>query len=63
MLKVKQGGIPPFPTLFGMKGVIEERLLKGEMVAFNAGMTTRSIIMKTQVLPTKDCIMADICES
>lgn len=62
IIKVKQGGIPPFPFLFNMKGVMDERVTKKESVAFNAGMTTRSVVMRGKDLPTGDCVLADICE-
>lgn len=61
-LHVRPGGIPPFPSLFGIKGVIDQRLLENETIAFNAGMTTRSVIMKAAELPLADCTTADICE-
>lgn len=36
-LGLKPGGVPPFPTLFGLKGVIDINFGKIKEMAFNAG--------------------------
>lgn len=50
-LGVKPGGVPPFPQLLGVKGVIDKRFREEKMIAFNAGLQGRSIIMKTEDFP------------
>lgn len=44
---VRPGGVPPFPQLLGVKGLMDRRFRDEKMVAFNAGLQGRSIIMKT----------------
>ena len=36
-LGLKPGGVPPFPTLFGLKGIIDAKFNKIKEMAFNAG--------------------------
>jgi prolyl-tRNA editing enzyme YbaK/EbsC (Cys-tRNA(Pro) deacylase) len=45
-----------------MKTFIDKKLLINEKIAFNAGMRTRSIIMKSSDLPLKDSQLEDLCE-
>jgi nondiscriminating aspartyl-tRNA synthetase len=44
------GGIPPFGQLLNLDTFFDEQVLKSEKAAFNCGMQTESIIMKTQDL-------------
>ena len=41
------GEVPPFGNLFKIKTFVDKSLLKNEEIAFNAGLMTRSIGMKT----------------
>ena len=40
------GAVPPFGNLFGLPVLVEELLLEREDIAFNAGSTTVSIVMR-----------------
>jgi Ala-tRNA(Pro) deacylase len=40
------GGVPPFGNLFGVRVVMDRRLLEQEWIDFNAGERTRSVEMK-----------------
>ena len=42
------GEVPPFGNIFNIKTYVDKSLLKNEEIAFNAGMVTRSIVMKTE---------------
>lgn len=44
---VQPGGVPPLGSLFGLKVVVDEGLLKNEKIVFNAGDKRYSIAMKT----------------
>jgi Ala-tRNA(Pro) deacylase len=41
------GGVPPFGNLFGLRVVMDERLVGQEWIDFNAGERTRSIEMRS----------------
>lgn len=41
------GAVPPFGNLFNTKVYVDKELLKNSEIAFNAGMRTKSVIMKT----------------
>lgn len=52
------GAVPPFGNLFNVPTFVDEGLLSNEMIAFNAGARTQSVIMKSAdfvklVNPTK----------
>ena len=59
-LGLKPGGVPPFPTLFGLKGIIDINFPKIKEMAFNAGHKEKSIIMETEAYPTEGCTFEDI---
>lgn len=42
------GSVPPFGNLFNIPLYVDKSILKNEEIAFNAGMLTRSIIMKSE---------------
>ncbi len=42
------GEVPPFGIIFKIKTFVDKSLLKNEEIAFNAGLMTKSIVMKTQ---------------
>jgi len=42
------GEVPPFGNIFNIKTYVDKSLLKNEEIAFNAGLMTKSIIMKTE---------------
>ena len=44
------GGVPPFGTLLNLETFFDEGIKNGEDVAFNCGMPTESILMKTKDL-------------
>ncbi|MBI2671574.1 hypothetical protein HYX16_01440 [Candidatus Woesearchaeota archaeon] len=46
--KCVPGEVPPFGNIFNIKTYADRSLLKNEEIAFNAGLMTRSIIMKTE---------------
>ncbi len=50
-LGVKPGGVPPFPQLLGVKGLLDTKFKEEKMIAFNAGLQGRSMIMKTVDFP------------
>jgi Ala-tRNA(Pro) deacylase len=48
LTKCIPGAVPPFGSLFGLKTYLDKSLIdQGETVSFNAGMRTRSVVMKT----------------
>ena len=44
----KPGGVPPFGNLFHIPIILDQSITKNEEIAFNAGVATKSIIMKTK---------------
>lgn len=44
------GGVPPFGNLLNLDNYYDEEILKKEIAAFNCGLTTESIIMKSKDL-------------
>ena len=42
------GEVPPFGNIFKIKTYVDNSLLKNKEIAFNAGLMTKSIIMKTE---------------
>lgn len=44
------GGVPPFGNLLNLDNYYDEEILKHEIAAFNCGLTTESIIMKSKDL-------------
>jgi prolyl-tRNA editing enzyme YbaK/EbsC (Cys-tRNA(Pro) deacylase) len=48
---VRPGGVPPFPQLLGVKGLVDKGFWDQKMVAFNAGLQGRSIVMKIEDFP------------
>ncbi len=42
------GEVPPFGNIFNTKTYVDKTLLRNEKIAFNAGLTTKSIIMLTK---------------
>ena len=42
------GEVPPFGNIFKIKTFVDKSLLKNKEIAFNAGLMTKSIIMKTE---------------
>ncbi|MEK6936857.1 MAG: YbaK/EbsC family protein [Nanoarchaeota archaeon] len=42
------GEVPPFGNIFKIKTLVDKSLLRNEEIAFNAGLMTKSIVMKTQ---------------
>lgn len=44
------GGVPPFGTLLNIETLFDDQLIKHERSAFNCGMTTESIIMRSKDL-------------
>ena len=46
-LGLKPGGVPPFPVLLNIKGIIDKKFCGIKNVAFNAGHKSKSIIMNT----------------
>jgi nondiscriminating aspartyl-tRNA synthetase len=47
---LKIGGVPPFGNLLNIDNYFDEEVIKYETVAFNCGLTTESIIMKSKDL-------------
>jgi Ala-tRNA(Pro) deacylase len=48
LTKCIPGAVPPFGSLFGIKTYVDKSLIdQGDTISFNAGMRTRSVIMKT----------------
>ena len=45
------GAVPPFSQLLGVKGIVDGRFRQEKMMAFNAGLKERSIVMKTEDFP------------
>ena len=52
-LGVRPGGVPPFAEILGVKGLIDKKFEDEKMIAFNAGMQDKSIIMSTIDFPMK----------
>ncbi len=46
------GGVPPFGNLLNLENYYDEKILEHERAAFNCGLTTESIIMKSKDLFT-----------
>ena len=44
------GGVPPFGTLLNLDTYFDKRILDNERAAFNCGMPTESIVMKSKDL-------------
>ncbi len=44
------GGVPPFGNLLNLDNYYDEGILREERAAFNCGLTTESIIMKSKDL-------------
>lgn len=44
------GGVPPFGHLLNLDNFYDERIIEQERAAFNCGLTTESIIMKSKDL-------------
>lgn len=59
-LGVKPGGVPPFPHLIGIKGILDRKFMEIDTMAFNAGHKCKSIVMKTEEYPMEDIIIEDI---
>ena len=53
-LGVRPGGVPPFSQLLGVKGLVDKKFRDEKMVAFNAGLQSKSIIMKTEDFPESE---------
>ena len=50
-LGVRPGGVPPFAQILGVKGLLDKKFREEKMLAFNAGLQGKSIIMKTEDYP------------
>ena len=61
-LGLKPGGVPPFPHMVGLAGIIDLRFREIEDMAFNAGHKSKSIIMKTKDYPIENISWEDITE-
>lgn len=59
-LGVKPGGVPPFPHMIGLKGILDDKFKEVDMMAFNAGHKCKSIIMKTSDFPLEDIAVCEI---
>ncbi|MBD3362553.1 aspartate--tRNA(Asn) ligase [Candidatus Dojkabacteria bacterium] len=58
------GGVPPFGNLLGLKTYFDKRILDEERAAFNCGMQTESIIMKSNdLVELVEPEMADFAKS
>lgn len=44
----ERGGVPPFGFLFGIKTLSDKKILDNKEIEFNAGLTTKSIKMKSE---------------
>ncbi|MEM5878483.1 MAG: YbaK/EbsC family protein, partial [Candidatus Aenigmatarchaeota archaeon] len=44
----KKGAVPPFGLLFGLKTIVDEKLLEQKEINFNAGANDKSIKMNTE---------------
>ncbi len=44
----KIGSVPPFGNLFGIQVYLDRSLFRNENIAFNAGLSTVSIVMKLE---------------
>lgn len=56
------GSVPPFGNLFGIPVYVDRSLLHNSEIAFNAGMLTRSIVMKTEdYVRSVQPIVEDFC--
>lgn len=44
------GGVPPFGNLLNLDNYFDDRILENERAAFNCGLPTESIIMKSKDL-------------
>lgn len=53
-LGVRPGGVPPFAQLLGVKGIIDSKFKQQKMVAFNAGLQNKSIILATEDFPLSE---------
>jgi Ala-tRNA(Pro) deacylase len=48
LTKCIPGAVPPFGSFFSIKTYLDKSLIdQGETISFNAGMRTRSVVMKT----------------
>lgn len=56
-LGVKPGAVPPFAGLMGLKGVMDCKFKEEKMMAFNAGLRRKSMVMST-----KDFLMEEFDE-
>ena len=56
------GGVPPFASLLGIQAVVDAKFREQEMMAFNAGLKEKSLLMKTQDFPFEGMVDADITE-
>ena len=59
-LGVLPGAVPPFSALLGVKGVVDARFKQPKMMAFNAGLKEKSIVMKTDDFPFEGMAETDI---
>ena len=59
-LGVLPGAVPPFSALLGVKGVVDIHFMEQKMMAFNAGLKEKSIVMKTEDFPFEGMTEADI---
>ncbi len=48
IIDCERGGVPPFGFLFGIKTLSDKGILDNKEIEFNAGLTTKSIKMKSQ---------------
>ena len=61
-LGLKPGGVPPFPHMVGLLGILDARFKEIDDMAFNAGHKEKSIIMRTEDYPFEGIAMEDITE-
>ena len=53
-LGLRPGGVPPFPHMLGLVGIIDKRFMEVDGVAFNAGHRQKSVNMLTKDYPLEE---------
>ena len=58
------GAVPPFGSLFNLKTYVDKSLIdQGDNISFNAGLRTKSLVIKTKDFITlEDPIICEFCD-
>lgn len=58
------GAVPPFGSLFGINTYVDKSLInQGDDISFNAGLRTKSLVIKTQdYIEVENPIVCEFCD-